>query len=69
MTKTRWLCASFLLILPLCGPLAATYKWVDEDGNVVYSDKPPPGVETEEIEKKSYGVTDEEATEHPRRVE
>tara|TARA_Y100000588_G_scaffold345622_1_gene393033 strand:- start:255 stop:638 length:384 start_codon:yes stop_codon:yes gene_type:complete len=37
------------------------YKWVDEEGNVSYSDKPPPGIESEEIKKQSYGVTDQEA--------
>ena len=37
------------------------YKWVDEEGNVSYSDKPPPGIKSEEIKKRNYGVTDEEA--------
>lgn len=38
-----------LLLLLLLGPagpgLAAVYKWVDEQGNVVYSDQPRPGAE------------------------
>jgi len=37
------------------------YKWVDEEGNVSYSDKPPPDIESEEIKKQSYAVTDQEA--------
>jgi hypothetical protein len=30
-------------------PAAGAYKWVDKDGNVQYSDRPPPGVQAEEI--------------------
>ena len=61
MTKTSWLIASLLIILPLHSPLAAMYKWVDEEGNVSYSDQPPPDANTQEIEKKSYGISDEES--------
>ncbi len=42
-----------LLILGLavsCSVSAVTYRWVDEQGNVVYSDKPHPGAEA--IEEK-----------------
>ncbi|MEE8261250.1 MAG: DUF4124 domain-containing protein [Gammaproteobacteria bacterium] len=42
-----------LLILGLavsCSVSAVTYRWVDEQGNVVYSDKPHPGAEV--IEEK-----------------
>lgn len=42
-----------LLLLPalaLAGEAATTYKWVDEDGKVHYSDSPPPGVEATEAE-------------------
>ena len=63
MTKTGWLFVLLLLALPFQLSVAAMYKWVDAEGNVVYSDKPPPGAETEVIDKKSYGVTDEEAQE------
>jgi len=28
---------------------AAMYKWVDEEGNTHYSERPPPGIETETI--------------------
>jgi len=38
-----------LLLLLMLGPaghgLAAVYKWVDEQGNVIYSDQPRPGAE------------------------
>lgn len=38
------LVVSLLCCLPLATP-AAIYKWVDEQGNVVYSDKPHPGAQ------------------------
>ncbi|GAA5192636.1 DUF4124 domain-containing protein [Ferrimonas gelatinilytica] len=34
-----------LLFIPLCGT-AQIYKWVDENGQVHYSDKPQPGAES-----------------------
>ena len=61
MTKTGWLIASLFIILPLHSPLAAMYKWVDDEGNVSYSDQPPPDGNPQEIEKSSYGITDEES--------
>lgn len=61
MTKTGWLIASLFLLLPLQPPLAAMYKWVDEEGNISYSDQPPPDADSQEIEKKSYGISDEES--------
>lgn len=45
MRETIWTSfASFALALAaLCGPAQADiHKWVDEDGNVHYSDQPPP---------------------------
>lgn len=39
---TRILCFSLLACFSLTTS-AAMYKWVDEDGNVHYSEKPPPG--------------------------
>jgi hypothetical protein len=43
----------FTLALALAfGAGAAPYKWVDKDGRVHYSDKPPPGVKTEQVELK-----------------
>ena len=57
-----------VLILGLLVPTAssaAMYKWVDENGNVYYSDKKPPEVTSaQEIKKQSSGVTDEEAQEN-----
>lgn len=49
-----------VLVSPLAQ--AAMYKWVDEDGNVTYSQKKPPtGADAEEIKKHGGGVTAEEA--------
>ncbi|MDH5180310.1 MAG: DUF4124 domain-containing protein [Gammaproteobacteria bacterium] len=45
---TGMLC-SLLLATPALG---ATYKWIDEDGNVVYSQKPPPEGRYESIRIK-----------------
>jgi len=43
---------------------AAIYKWVDEDGNVVYSQQKPPGyTKVEVLEEPSPPVSDEEAKE------
>jgi len=39
-------------LLAATGAAAAPYKWVDKDGNVHYSDKPPPGGKAEEVELK-----------------
>lgn len=36
-----------LLILSFCVQ-AELFKWVDADGNIFYSDQPPPGIEKEE---------------------
>lgn len=63
MTQTGWLIAALLIVLPFHTPLAAMYKWVDEEGNVSYSDQPPPDASIQEIEKKSYGISDEESQE------
>ena len=59
--STVLLAAAFAFMF---GPLAeaAMYKWVDEDGNVVYSEKKPPqGVAGQEIKKHGAGISDEEA--------
>lgn len=47
-------CIALLLALAVAGgAVAAPYKWVDKDGNVHYSDKPPPsGVKSEQVELK-----------------
>lgn len=43
-----------------CAPASAgkLYKWVDEDGNVTYSQQKPPGTEASEIELKGYHAPD-----------
>ncbi|MGV6825687.1 MAG: DUF4124 domain-containing protein, partial [bacterium] len=35
-----------LIVISVSGGL---YKWVDDDGNVQYSDKPPPNQQVQEI--------------------
>ena len=40
-------CAAAWAALPAA---AATYKWLDENGRVVYGDTPPPGVKAERID-------------------
>jgi len=43
----------FILGLAIQGnPVAGTYKWVDQDGNVVYSQNPPPEGQYETIRVK-----------------
>jgi hypothetical protein len=62
MRKISLLVAVALSVL--VSPLAQTamYKWVDEDGNVTYSQKKPPaGADVEEIKKHGGSVTAEEA--------
>ncbi len=45
--------ALLAIALAAGGVFAAPYKWVDKDGNVHYSDKPPPGnVKAEQVELK-----------------
>lgn len=57
MARTRQSCAALLTLASLvsaCLPGAAwaeIYKWVDEDGNVTYLDKPPPAGQGK-VEKK-----------------
>ena len=64
MTRLR-LSASLvaLLILVPCGPASAAklYKWVDENGNVTYSQQRAPGVAADSMEIKSQGPSDSEA--------
>lgn len=47
---------SILCLLAVSGPLAAaTYKWVDKDGVVHYSDQPQPGAETIHVDTTPPG--------------
>lgn len=43
----RWIVFTTLLIISFCVQ-AELFKWVDADGNVIYSDQPPPGAEKKE---------------------
>ena len=53
-----------LMSLPLLAPQAKMYKWVDEDGNVTYSQVKPPDKEAESVRLRGVrSVTDEEARE------
>ena len=55
---------SFYFVLALAfgpGAEAALYKWVDAEGNVSYSDKPPPEVNAEEVKQYSSGISAEES--------
>jgi hypothetical protein len=41
--------AAMLLLATASQAIAAMYKWVDEDGNVHYSQQPPPGASRERV--------------------
>lgn len=36
-------------LVPVTGYSATTYKWTDDEGNIVYGDRPPKGVDAEMI--------------------
>jgi len=51
-----------ILSFALCG--SEVYKWVDEDGNVHYSDKPPENQQSTEVEiQKAPAVSEENVAE------
>lgn len=51
--KVKTALLGMLFSLLLTSPTAyATYKWIDEDGNVVYSQRPPPEGQYESIRVK-----------------
>jgi hypothetical protein len=56
-----------LLVLTIALGLASTpadarlYRWVDADGVVTYSDRPPPGEAAEEIRPARSHITDEQS--------
>jgi glutaredoxin len=60
----RWIIAVLLWVIFLSPASSAVsgevYKWKDKDGNIVFSDTPPPGVNVEIKEFK------EESTERPK---
>ena len=48
-------CFYVLLFSVLSAPaLADVYKYVDENGNVVFSDEPPPDTDSEVVELEPY---------------
>jgi hypothetical protein len=49
MKKQQWI-AAVILMFSLGLAESQVYKWVDEDGNVHYSDKPPANQQTTEVE-------------------
>ncbi len=62
MLNARLVLALAIGLTPVTPSIAATYKWTDDDGNVVYSQtKPPGGRAVEVVKQHSTGVTDEEA--------
>ena len=44
-----------LLMSPGVTGAAEVYKSVDEDGNVVFTDEPPDGVDSEPVHLEPYG--------------
>jgi hypothetical protein len=61
-----WRSASLALVIVLAGaPLAPTqaklYKWVDEDGNVTYSERKPPDQAATEVKVRTAPVTPEQS--------
>lgn len=43
----EWAC--LLAALPLAASASVIYRWIDEQGQIHYGDRPPPGVETHAI--------------------
>lgn len=54
-----WASLLAVVSLPVCA--VGLHKWVDEQGNVHYADKPPPGQETETIQVDTGRVDDSNA--------
>jgi len=53
--------AALLLGASQCASAAKLYKWVDENGNVSYSQQKPVGVQSENIEVRTGGPSSEES--------
>lgn len=70
MTALRWIGAMLAIAAWLtAAPVAAAgmYKWVDEDGNVHYSQTPPPSGEAEELKPPPGPAASGEAIEEQRK--
>jgi len=50
-----------LVILPFTDGHARMYKWVDDDGNVQYTQHPPPDREAKELKTRKAPISDEDA--------
>ena len=63
MPRTRFhLClAASLLLGGHCATAAELYKWVDEHGNVAYSQQKPKGVESEALEVRTGGPSTDDS--------
>lgn len=55
--------AALLVLAPVESSLARLYKWVDDNGNVTYSERKPPGKQAEEIKVRRAPVSPEQAQE------
>ncbi|MDH3315989.1 MAG: DUF4124 domain-containing protein [Gammaproteobacteria bacterium] len=55
--------AALLVMTPVESSLARLYKWVDDYGNVTYSERKPPGQQVEEIKVRAAPVSPEQAQE------
>ncbi len=55
--------AALLVMTPVESSLARLYKWVDEYGNVTYSERKPPGTQAEEIKVRRAPVSPSQAEE------
>jgi hypothetical protein len=60
-----WAVLAVLLLAgaPLQSSFAALYKWVDEQGNVTYSDRKPQDADAREVNVRAAPVTPEQARE------
>ncbi len=55
--------AALLVMAPVESSVARLYKWVDEYGNVTYSERKPPGQQAEEIKVRAAPVSPSQAEE------
>ncbi len=52
-----FLLSSILLLLFNSNALATLYQWVDEDGNLQYTQTPPPGVEAQPVQPRLNSIS------------
>lgn len=60
LARLPYLVSLALIVALFAAPLAtqaqATYRWVGKDGQVHYSDQPPPPSETRDVQQKKLGI-------------